>query len=39
MPSHLLPTMFKQPIELSLVKFELLDRTLLHWVTPDSNTL
>ena len=28
----------EQPIEISLVKIELLSKTLLHCVTPNSNT-
>ena len=30
--------MFEQPIELSLVEIKLLNKTLLHYVTPNSNT-
>ena len=31
--------MSKQPIEPSLVEIELMCKTLLHWVSPISNTL
>ena len=35
--SHTCSIMYKQPIELSLVKVELLSKTFLHWVTLNSN--
>ena len=31
--SHLCPVTSKQPIELSLVEFEVLNKTLLHFIT------
>ena len=30
--------MFEQPIELSLVKIELMSKILVHYGTPNSNT-
>ena len=35
--SHLCFIVSEQPIEVLLVKFELMSKTILHCVTPDSN--
>ena len=36
--THLCPIMFEQNIDLSLVRIELLSKTLLHYVIVNNNT-